>query len=155
MVKFPPTTDADYERWVMAMPNARNNLTAKSTIYICATHFEGEWKSIKGGTRPVNPPSIFPGVSKSCFKQVLSKPRITAATALHREMKQKEVKAEMDKIKSFENFVKNIHSHVSKQFQCKRHDKDFTISTTDNRLKNSSVDHVRESQVISTLISSM
>ena len=132
MVKFPPKTDPDYDHWVMAMPNARNNLTAKSKIYICAMHFEGEWKSIKGGTRPVNPPSIFPGVSKSCFKQVLSKPRITAATALHREMKQKEVKVEMDKIKSFENFVKNIHSHVSKHFQFKRHDKDFTISTTDN-----------------------
>ena len=121
MVKFPPKTDPDYDRWVMAMPNARTNLMAKSKIYICATHFEGEWKSIKGGTRPVNPP-IFPGVSKSCLKQVLSKPRITAATALHREIKQKEVKAEMDKIKTFDHFVKNINSHVSKCFQFKRHD---------------------------------
>ena len=45
------------------------HLLPKKEIWVCATHFEGEWITIQGGRRPLNPPSIFPGVPKSCTQE--------------------------------------------------------------------------------------
>ena len=83
VVKFPnKDTDPDeWDRWVCAMPNEGASLENLKEIWVCRSHFDCEWKKVRGGERPVDPPSIFPGIAKSCFKQTVSKPRTTFATS--------------------------------------------------------------------------
>ena len=45
------------------------------------THFNCEWVLVKGGKRPKEPPSKFPGVPKLVLKQVTSIPRPTSSTS--------------------------------------------------------------------------
>ena len=37
--------------------------------YVCASHFDCEWVVSRGGRRPSAPPSVSPGIAKSCLKQ--------------------------------------------------------------------------------------
>ena len=37
------------KKWIAAMPNIPTKLTTRKKIWICITHFEGEWKSVQGG----------------------------------------------------------------------------------------------------------
>ena len=114
------------------MPNDRQELTKKDQIWICRSHFEGEWKSVRGGKRPVNPPSVFHGIPKSCFKQEVSKPRTTKVTSSEqRQKKEQGIKEKKDKINNFENFVKCIAKHVDKKFKFTRHGKELTMYMTD------------------------
>ncbi|CAK8685254.1 unnamed protein product [Clavelina lepadiformis] len=76
-----PTDEVERNRWIDAMPNERSSLLQLKQIYACANHFDCEWISVKGGKRPSQPPSIFPGVLKSCLKQVSSAPRTRPTTA--------------------------------------------------------------------------
>ena len=133
MVSFPTKDDPEYGRWVEAMPNTRKELESMKEIWVCAAHFRGEWKTVRGGKRPVNPPSVFPPtVEKSCFKQVVSKPRSTkAATSEQRENKQKMLEEAKDKIKNFENFVKGCPGQINKNFQIRRHENDLTVYSMD------------------------
>ena len=62
-------------RWISAMPNASAQLRDKEKIWLCITHFEGEWKATQGGSKPVNLPTVFSGIPKSCLKQTNNKPR--------------------------------------------------------------------------------
>ena len=131
MVKFPPKSDPDHEIWIQRMPNARAELEKKAVLHICASHFEGEWKIIKGGKRPVNSPSIFPGVPKSCFRPTPLKPRNTVATAQQRNMKQKQLKFDLDKIKNFKNFRTSLKAHA-KDFVIKENGNDITMFMTNS-----------------------
>ena len=86
---------------VAAMPNERSSLLKLKQIYACANHFDCDWKKVKGGKRPSGPPSIFPGVTRSCLKQVSSVPRNTNVSAEARA-KNEQLRAEtLDKIGDF------------------------------------------------------
>ena len=74
VVRF-PTEEAERERWIKAMPNSGSSLTGRPDLYICSSHFECEWVVSRRGRRPVAPPSVFPGIAKSCLKQ--SQPKKT------------------------------------------------------------------------------
>jgi hypothetical protein len=54
-----PKDETTRSKWIAAMPNDAESLIKKAEIWVCVTHFEGEWVTIQGGRRPVNPPSIF------------------------------------------------------------------------------------------------
>ena len=79
-------------------------------IIICKSHFKCDWYGVQGGgQRPKEPPSIFPGVPKSCLKQTNSKPRTTTATSPEsRSVKERKPEEEKDRINDFEDFSKNI-----------------------------------------------
>ena len=92
------------------MPNEKESLRRLKEIYICETHFNCEWVSVKGGKRPKEPPSIFHGVPKSVLKQVTSVPRPTSSTS---ESRAKKVQAanEAYKIQEFDHFCAKISSY--------------------------------------------
>ena len=84
-----PTDEVERSRWINAMPNERSSLLQLRQIYACEHHFDCKWIPARGGKRPAEPPSVFPGVSKSCLKQVSSETRknkgITAEARTERE----------------------------------------------------------------------
>ena len=52
MVAFPPKEDDEFMRWVSAIPNSANRMdiiAEDKKVWICASHFECEYKSVKGG----------------------------------------------------------------------------------------------------------
>ena len=110
VVKFPnkDTDYAEWDRWLCAMPNERASLEKLKEIWICRSHFDCEWQKVRGGERPVSPPSIFPGIPKSCFKQTVSKPRPTSATSEKRAEIETQRREEEDKIKDFDDFCQKI-----------------------------------------------
>ena len=54
-----PKDEVERERWIVAMPNEKASLERLNEIYVCESHFDCEWVSVKGGKRPKEPPSIF------------------------------------------------------------------------------------------------
>ena len=89
------------EDWIAAKPNDPESQRDKDKIWLCVTHFEGEWISSQGGRKPKNIPTIFPGIPKSCIKQSNSKPRETKRSSSAMRQKNSE---ENDKIKFFNDF---------------------------------------------------
>ena len=79
-------------------------------------HFNCEWRKVRGGERPVAPPSVFPGITKSCFKQTVSKPRSTSATSDKRAETEAKRREAEDKIKDFEEFCREIRVRFSANF---------------------------------------
>ena len=134
MISFPSKEkDPDeWDRWVSAMPNERKQLEELKEIWICRKHFNCEWISCRGGKKPVAPPSIFPGVPSSCFKQTQLKPRSTKSTSSDiRHEKQLRLEEELDKIKDFENFKEQCASRY-RQFNVICNDtEDLYMSRTD------------------------
>ena len=111
VVKFPnKNNDPDeWDRWICAMPNERASLEKLKEIWICRSHFNCEWKKVPGGERPVEPPSIFPGIPKSCFKQTVSNQlSTTAASSEKRAQIDEERRKIRDKINDFDSFRKEI-----------------------------------------------
>ena len=90
-VSFPSEKETR-QKWRAAMPNDPASLLEE--IWVCVTHFEGEWATARGGRRPINPPSIFPGIPKSCLKQVQNKQRPTRCGSA--EMRRKSEEATND-----------------------------------------------------------
>ena len=72
-----PSDEVERDRWIDAMPNERSSLLQLKQIYDCVHHFDCEWVKVKGGKRSSQPPSIFPGVPKSCLT---STPRNTSSS---------------------------------------------------------------------------
>ena len=136
MVSFPPKDDDEFMRWVDSIPNSKNRLELMEEtgkIYICASHFDCEYKTVKGGKRPVDPPSKFPTVPKSHFKENVLKRRSTEnAKSEQREILAQQEKEKKDKIKSFDDFAKQVRNHVHKNFIFARNDRDFTMFMTDS-----------------------
>lgn len=114
-------------QWIAAMSNMPGTLNSREKIWICVTHFEGEWKSVQGGRKPINPPSIFPGVPKSCLKQTINKPRTTKKTTADTRRKSSEVN---DKIKTFEEFCTNIKKKY-KQYSFVMREREISMFQTD------------------------
>ena len=112
MVKF-PKDEAERQIWLNAMPNEPHTLTNRKDIRICAKHFDCPWKSVSGGKYPTSPPSVFPGVPKSCFRQTLTTPRKTqSATSDARDKLQQERLEKADKIQDFHDFTENLKKHM-------------------------------------------
>ena len=88
------------------MPNKESLMRLKE-IYICETHFNCEWVSVKGGKRPKEPPSRFPGIPKSFLKQVTSAPRPTSSTSESRAKKVQAANEAADKIQDFDHLRQN------------------------------------------------
>lgn len=126
-----PTDEVERNRWIDAMPNERSSLLQLKQIYACAHHFDCEWITVKGGKRPSHPPSIFPGVSKSCLKQVSSAPRITTASAETRAENERLRNEVVDKIGDFYSFCNDIQEHISKDYRIVCDSDDIYISKTD------------------------
>ena len=106
----------DREKWIAALPNERKELERLKEIHVCKSHFNCEWYRVQGGgERPMDPPTIFPGVAKSCLKQTKSQSRrTTSATVEARSEKTKKIEEDNDKIKTFETFADDIakrHKH--------------------------------------------
>ena len=60
----------DWRRWIDAMPNNRKFLEKQEEIHICHHQFDSDLITVQGGgKRPTQPPTIFPGIPKSCLKQ--------------------------------------------------------------------------------------
>ena len=110
VVSFPDKSKEldEWKRWISAMPNDRASLESLKEIWVCTTHFDCAWKTIRGGSRPVAPPSIFPGVRKSCLKQTSSKARSTSATSEKRMQNDAERVEARNKINNFESFTNEI-----------------------------------------------
>ena len=74
---FPfPNDPEERERWILACANDPETLRKLSEIWACKSHFT-QFKKVRGGERPTGPPSIFPGVNKSCLNQTNSQQRST------------------------------------------------------------------------------
>ena len=93
-------------KWIGALPN--DPASFQKQIWD-VTHFKGEWVKTRGGKQPLNPPSIFPGVQKSCLKQLQSKERSTKVSSAETLRQSHEATNQAcDKIINFKNFVKEI-----------------------------------------------
>ena len=111
VISFPKDLE-ERERWILTMPNEKESLRRLKEMYICETHFNFEWVSVKGGKRPKDPPSIFPGVPKSVLKQVTSASRPTSSsTAEARATKVQAADKAADKIQDFDHLCAEISSH--------------------------------------------
>ena len=111
-----PTGEETRSKWITALPNDSRTLVGRKEIWICVTHFEGEWVTMRGGKRPlINPPSssIFPGVTKSCLKQVQYKERQTmCSSAETRRKSQDKANEQKDKIKDFREFGEQMKKSI-------------------------------------------
>ena len=92
---------------------------------------EGEWVKTRGGKRPLNPPSIFPGVPKSCLKQIQSKERCTKASSAETRRENHEATNEArDQLINFKNFLKEIKRYFP-LFSFVNDGADLTLFRTD------------------------
>lgn len=48
------------------------NLGVLKKIFVCSSHFECKWVTVRGGKRPIGPPTYSKGVPKSCQKQSIT-----------------------------------------------------------------------------------
>ena len=108
MVKF-PEDEVIRSQWIDAMPNPRGQLEQKKEIWICRWHFSCKLVTVRAGEQPSGPPSNFPGIPKTCFKQTQSKPRTTKlSTSEKRLEKQEKAAKENDKIRNFQDFKQDL-----------------------------------------------
>lgn len=115
----------------MAMPNAKESLRRLKEIYVCETHFNCKWVSVRGGKRPKEPPSIFPGVPKSALKQVTSARRPTPpSTSEARAEKVRAAEEAADKIQDFDHFCAQISSYYA-SFNAIKDQQSLYLSRTD------------------------
>ena len=129
VISFPKDPE-ERERWILAMPNEKESLRHLKEIYICETHFNCEWVSVKGGKRPKEPPSRFPGIPKSVLKQVTSAPRPTSSTSESSAKKVQAANEAVDKIQDFDHFCAKISSYFP-GFNVIKDQKNLYLSRTD------------------------
>ena len=108
VVRF-PTDEAERDRWIKAMPNAGSSLTGRRDLYVCASHFDCEWVVSRGGRRPSAPPSVFPGIAKSCLKQSQPPKRMTLLTSsATRQQQDKKLQIQENNMKNFKTFLHQL-----------------------------------------------
>ena len=130
VISFPKDPE-ERERWILAMPNQNESLRCLKEIYICYKHFNCEWVSVKGGKRPKEPPSIFPGIPKSTLKQVASTSRPTSfSTSASRAKKMEAADEVANKMKDFEHFYAKISTYFP-GFNIVKDQKNLYLSKTD------------------------
>ena len=126
LVSFPAEPE-ERNSWIKATPNDPQTLVNRT----CASHFDCQWKVVRGGKWPTEPPSIFPGIPESCFKQSQISPRpTTSATSDQRREKQQSLNERLDKITDFKSFAANVSEHV-KNFHVRQNGKEITMFLTD------------------------
>ena len=133
VVSFPDKDEYpdEWERWIEAMPNERKTLEELKEIWVCATHFNCEWKKVRGGKRPTAPPCVFSGMPKSRLKQASSHARSTSATSEKRAQNDAERAELFNRIKDFKSFCKEIGDRY-RQFNVIYNDgDDLYLSMTD------------------------
>ena len=114
------------------MPNPPASLRSLKEINICASHFDCAWKSCRGGSRPLEPPSVFPAnIPKSCLKQIPTKRRSTSlSTAEARTKKTRLTAEELDRITDFDSFCLQFPKKFS-TLTCICRNYEFFVSKTD------------------------
>ena len=131
VVRF-PADPSEKELWIEVMPNNSESLRNRKELYICASHFDCKWVKAQGGKRPINQPTIFEDVAKSCLKQTTSSARRSNnALSSFREKYQKKLEEEMDKIGTFQKSVNEVGNRF-KGFNVFHNGADLTLSMTDN-----------------------
>ena len=77
-----PGMNEGRDTWIRAIPY--KNLTIGKVSVICEKHWPESYRkiSMKGRQRPNEPPSIHPGVPKSCLPKPTAKPRTTKKSSL-------------------------------------------------------------------------
>ena len=86
-------------KWIEAMPNEPGSLKDRKEIYVCLSHCECRWVTVRGRKRPIGPPTYFKGVPKSCQKQTITRPRSTRkVTSAVRDQLQREYIDKYEKI---------------------------------------------------------
>ena len=114
VVSFPTDQNERNSSWIEAMPNNPGSLKNRREIFVCTSHFQCEWVTVKGGKRLVGPPTYFKGIPKSCKNQSLTYPRPTKkATSEVRDQLQKEYLDKLDKILSFSTFTEEVEAHYA------------------------------------------
>ena len=126
-----PKDPNERKKGIDAMPNERSSLSQLSEIHVCLGHFTCDWVNARGGKRPSAPPSIFPGVPKSCLKQVSSQPRKTNATRDDRVSKLRCRSELQDKIEDFVSFSRDVQKHYPK-FRVVHSGEDLYLSMTNS-----------------------
>ena len=73
-----PKNEKEKELWVKAIPRA--NLVVKDDTVVCSKHWppDASFTKVFGKLRPVDAPSIFLNIPKSCIPALPSKPRPTS-----------------------------------------------------------------------------
>ena len=132
-VSFPKEPE-ERERWIQAMPNPPASLRSLKEINICASHFDCAWKSCRGGSRPLEPPSVFPAnIPKSCLKQIPTKRRSTSlSTAEARTKKTRLTAEELDRITDFDSFCLQFPKKFSTLTCICRNDEFFCLQNGRN-----------------------
>ena len=128
-----PTDEVERNRWIYEIPNERSSLLKLKKIYVCERHFDCEWVSAKGGKRPSQPPSIFPGVQKSCLKQVTSVTRSFTSSAESQAQSEVLNNETLDKITDFSSFCDTVKKRFAKDHLITIDDNDIYISKTDQK----------------------
>ena len=134
MVKFPSQIkEEEWKEWITDMPNPLESLLQQKEIYICQKHFHPDckWKKICGGKCPDEPPSIFENVPSSCLKRRKTR-RSTTSTSEVRYKKQNDRELELDKIKSFTDFVDNVQSRINEKFYLIKNENGNSLFMTDD-----------------------
>ena len=129
-VRFSTEDKEERNSCIEAMPNEPGSLNDRKEIYICASHFDCDWKTSKGGKRPTQAPSVFPNVPKSCRKQILPARRSDAATSDIRREKERKHLETLDKINDFEHFSEEVGRRFS-DFTIFKNNEDLSLSKTD------------------------
>ena len=127
-VSFPKDPN-ERKKWIDAMPNERSSLSQLSEIHVCKSRFTCDWVTAHGRKRPSAPPSIFPGVPKSCLKQVSSQLHKTNATRDDRVSKLRCRSELEDKIEDFASFSCDVQKHYPK-FRVIHSGEDLYLSMT-------------------------
>ena len=69
----------EWERWIEAMPNKRKTLEELKEIWLCATHFNCEWKKVRGWKKAYCTTVCIPWCAKIMFKtSIIQRPCIGA-----------------------------------------------------------------------------
>ncbi|XP_047142826.1 uncharacterized protein LOC124817080 [Hydra vulgaris] len=88
--KFPREI-SEKNNWFMSIPRSHWTLTKYSVV--CKLHWaeDAEFTLYRGKLRPINPPSVFPNISKSCLPSPPPKMRKTLSSSSKRGIEKDEL----------------------------------------------------------------
>ena len=135
VVSFPDKDEYpdEWERWIEAMPNERKTLDELKEIWVCATHFNCEWKKFRGRKRPIAPPCVFFWCAKIMFKTSVIPCQVNFCNMEKRAQNDAERAEIFNRIKDFKSFCKEIGDRYH-QFNVIYNDgDDLYLSMTDPR----------------------
>ena len=126
-----PQDAVERDIWIKSLPNAGESLVNRSDLYVCASHFDCKWIVSRGGKRPVDPPSVFSGVPRSCLKQTkVTKRSILCTSSTARELKENERLMQENNMKDFASFLQQLPRRYP-LYSIKNHGDDVYMSKLD------------------------